>query len=44
LDETKYPSRNEVLAVGTATPRIDRARGDRSCELKVRDDARLDGA
>jgi hypothetical protein len=34
---------DEVLAVGAPAPRIDRSRGDSPCELKMRDDARLDG-
>ena len=39
LDETEHSVRNEVLAVGTATPRIERARGDGAREAEVRDDA-----
>jgi hypothetical protein len=39
LDEPEHAPRNEVLAIGAAAARIERARGDRPRESEVRDDA-----
>jgi len=39
LDETEHAPGDEVLAVGAAAARIERARGHRPCESEVRDDA-----
>ena len=44
LDKTNDPRRDEVLAVGTATPRIECPRRDGSREAKVRDDPLVDFA
>ena len=35
---------DEILAIRTAAARINGSGGDRSCELNVIDDARLDGS
>jgi len=39
LDEPDHAPRDEILAVGAAASRIERAGRDRSCESEVRDDA-----
>jgi hypothetical protein len=39
LNEADQTPGDEILAVGAAAARVDRAGGDRSRELEVRDDA-----